>query len=221
MIVFDIETGPQPTEQIRDRMPIFEAPSTWKDPAKIEAHLTQKRLDWIADAALDATTGQILAIGVLNTTTGDMRVLAGDERDILSAFVGIVMHVGGSGIPLAGWNIFGFDLPFIVRRAWILGVPLPQWIRVGRYWDRCFVDLMESWALGNKEQRVGLDLAAQSLGVGRKSGHGADFASHWNGTDEERAHALAYLENDLRLTAAVAARIMPADTSAALSQEAA
>lgn len=221
MIVFDIETGPLPTAELEDRIPKFEAPSNYKDADKIAAYITQKRLDWIADAALDATTGQILAIGVLNTTTGEIRVLAGGERDILSAFVGIVMHVGGSGIPLVGWNIFGFDLPFIVRRAWILGVPLPQWIRIGRYWDRCFVDLMESWALGNKEQRVSLDLASRSLGVGRKSGHGADFASHWNGTDEERAHALAYLENDLRITAAVAARIMPADTSAEISKEAA
>ena len=211
MIIFDIETGPQPTEQIRERMPVFEAPSNYKDPQKIEAVLMQKRLDWIERAALDATIGEVLAIGVLDNKDGvdDIRFLTGDEREVISSFLLIVQSSGGSGIPLVGWNIFGFDLPFILRRAWILGIALPQWIRVGRSWDRCFVDAMDVWACGNKEDRVSLDCAAGSLGVGRKSGHGAQFAGLWRGSDEERAHALAYLENDLRLTARVAERILP------------
>jgi len=212
VIIFDIETGPLPTEQIRERMPQFEAPANFKDPAKIEAHLMQKRLDWVERAALDATTGQILAIGVFDAREeGVERIqyLTGDEAEIIRAFSQIVMHCGGSGWPLIGWNIFGFDLPFIMRRAWILRVALPDWIRVGRYWDRSFVDAMEVWTCGNREDRVSLDLAAASLGVGRKSGSGAHFASLWNGSEEERAHALEYLENDLRLTKAVAERIIP------------
>lgn len=131
-------------------------------------------------------------------------------RVACTAFSSIVMASGGSGWPLIGWNIFGFDLPFILRRSWILGVALPEWIRNGRYWDRCFVDAMDVWACGNRDQAVGLDLAAATLGVGRKSGSGAHFASLWGGSDEERAHALEYLENDLRLTKSVAERIIPA-----------
>lgn len=213
MIVFDIETGPLPTEQIRERMPQFEAPANFKDPAKIEAYITQKRLDWIERAALDATTGKILAIGILDCREAGVEkinTLAGDEADIISAFSSIVMASGGSGWPLIGWNIFGFDLPFILRRSWIQRVALPEWIRSGRYWDRCFVDAMEVWACGNRDQAVSLDLASATLGVGRKSGSGAHFASLWNGSEEERAHALEYLENDLRLTKAVAERIIPA-----------
>lgn len=223
MIVFDIETGPLPTAELEDRIPKFEAPSNYKDETKIAAAIMQKRLDWIEKAALDATTGQILAIGVLNTTTGALHFLTGDEREIIAAFSGVIMQSGGGGVPLAGWNIFGFDLPFIVRRAWILGVPLPHWIRQGRCWDRCFVDLMDVWSLGNKEQRVSLDVAAGSLGIGRKSGSGAMFASLWNGTDEERAFALNYLENDLRLTAGVGERILTNTTidAPSLSKEAA
>ena len=213
MIVFDIETGPLPAEQIRERMPQFEAPANFKDPAKIEAHIMQKRLDWIERAALDATTGQILAIGVLDAReegVEKIQYLTGDEAEIIAAFSSIVMQCGGSGWPLVGWNIFGFDLPFILRRSWIQRVALPEWIRSGRYWDRCFVDAMEVWACGNRDQAVSLDLASATLGVGRKSGSGAHFASLWNGSEEERAHALEYLENDLRLTKAVAERIIPA-----------
>lgn len=213
MIVFDIETGPLPTAELEDRIPKFEAPANYKDESKIAAYITQKRLDWIERAALDATTGKILAIGILDCREAGVEkitTLAGDEADIISAFSSIVMACGGSGWPLIGWNIFGFDLPFILRRSWILRVALPQWIRSGRYWDRCFVDAMDVWACGNREQAVSLDLAAATLGVGRKSGSGAHFASLWNGSDEERAHALEYLENDLRLTKAVAERILPA-----------
>jgi len=213
VIVFDIETGPLPTAELEDRIPKFEAPANYKDEQKIAAYITQKRLDWIERAALDATTGKILAIGILDCREAGVEkitTLAGDEADIISAFSSIVMACGGSGWPLIGWNIFGFDLPFILRRSWILRVALPQWIRSGRYWDRCFVDAMDVWACGNREQAVSLDLAAATLGVGRKSGSGAHFASLWNGSDEERAHALEYLENDLRLTKAVAERILPA-----------
>lgn len=213
MIVFDIETGPLPTAELEDRIPKFEAPANYKDEQKIAAYITQKRLDWIERAALDATTGKILAIGILDCREDGVEkvnTLAGDEAEIIAAFSSIVMQCGGSGWPLVGWNIFGFDLPFILRRSWILRVALPEWIRSGRYWDRCFVDAMEVWACGNRDQTVGLDLASATLGVGRKSGSGAHFASLWGGSDEERAHALEYLENDLRLTKAVAERIIPA-----------
>ena len=213
MIVFDIETGPLPTAELEDRIPNWEAPANYKNDAKIAAYITQKRLDWIERAALDATTGKILAIGILDCREDGVEkvnTLAGDEAEIIAAFSSIVMQCGGSGWPLVGWNICGFDLPFILRRSWILRVALPQWIRSGRYWDRCFVDAMDVWACGNREQAVSLDLAAATLGVGRKSGSGAMFASLWNGSDEERAHALEYLENDLRLTKAVAERIIPA-----------
>ena len=211
MIVFDIETGPQAIESLRDRMPQFEAPSNFKDPIKIEAALMQKKLDWVERAALDATTGEVLAIGVLRNQLGEdqVEILAGTEREVIAAFLSIVITCGGGGTPLVGWNIFGFDLPFVMRRAWILGSALPQWMRSGRYWDHCFVDAMEVWSCGNKEQRVSLDCAAGAIGIGRKSGHGAEFAGLWRGSDDERAQALAYLENDLRLTARVAERILP------------
>lgn len=212
MIIFDIETGPLPTSQLEERIPHVDPPANYKDESKIAAYVTQKRLDWIERAALDATTGQILAIGILDCReegVEKVQFLAGDEAEIIGAFVRIVMQCGGSGWRLVGWNIFGFDLPFILRRAWILRVALPEWIRVGRYWDRSFIDAMDVWACGNREDRVSLDLASASLGVGRKNGSGAHFASLWRGSEEERAHALEYLENDLRLTKAVAERIIP------------
>ena len=85
--------------------------------------------------------------------------------------------------------------------------------RLGRLasWDApSVVGLVRNDADPSGDGTTGLD--AEVLGplgsVGR--GSGAHFASLWGGSDEERAHALEYLENDLRLTKAVAERIIPA-----------
>ena len=60
--VFDIETGPLPIEHLEDMMPEFTAPSNWKDEAKIEAKIKEQQTKWFEKAALDARTGQVLAI---------------------------------------------------------------------------------------------------------------------------------------------------------------
>ncbi len=100
-----------------------------------------------------------------------------------------------------GFNIFNFDLPFLIRRSWKLGVKIPTGVREGRYWGRFFIDLMDVWTLGNREQRASLDAVSKHLGLGGKTGNGADFAKLY-ATDQ--AAALAYLKNDLELTAKVA-----------------
>jgi hypothetical protein len=33
-----------------------------------------------------------------------------------------------------------FDLPFLIRRSWAWGVPVPM-VREGRFWSRQFIDL--------------------------------------------------------------------------------
>ncbi|MGH8018768.1 MAG: hypothetical protein ACREIA_10825 [Opitutaceae bacterium] len=48
-----------------------------------------------------------------------------------------------------------------------------------------------------REDSISLDNLARFLSVGRKNGHGAGFASLWA---MNRAAALDYLANDLRLT---------------------
>lgn len=158
-------------------------------------------------AALSPITGKVLAVGTnycmdrLGT-----RIISGDERDILVEFWD--RFACGISEKLIGWNIFGFDLPFLVRRSWKLNVKVPS-IRVGgdRYWSDRFIDLQQKFAAGLWNEKTSLDNAARFLGVGRKNGHGSDFAKLWNGTEEERRQAVEYLENDLLLTLAIAERL--------------
>jgi len=102
-------------------------------------------------------------------------------------------------LPWIGFNIFNFDLPFLILRSMKLGVAVPpcfnpgdRWVK----WDR-FIDVMNFWTLGRREERISLDKFARFLGVGKKEGSGKDFAAL---LATDRAKASEYLENDLKLT---------------------
>ena len=69
-IVFDIETIPQDEAKLLALAPEFMAPANLKDPAKIEAAIAKKRADYLADAALNWKTAEVVLIG------------AGDDAEI-------------------------------------------------------------------------------------------------------------------------------------------
>lgn len=156
---------------------------------------------FIRDAALDATTGRVLAIGCKKDQS--QSIYEGDEYDLLFNFWLLVKLEAES---IVGHNIFNFDLPFIIRRSWILGVDfeMPKLDRGGK-----FVDTMKVWTCGSYGEYIGLDRLAKCLGIQGKSTEcsGADFARMWNGTQEEREAAKRYLLDDLRVTWDVAVRL--------------
>lgn len=164
-------------------------------------------------AALDPTTGQILAIGCWSMTKNSFSLVAGDESTILAKFWEIYGKMRASTPPrkLVGCNSNGFDLPFLIRRSWILGVEIPTTVRKGRYFDELFVDLRDIWLCGQHWGgcESSLNHMAVALGVGKKTEGvtGADFGRLWNGTKEEREKAIEYLKNDVEITAKVAVRL--------------
>lgn len=179
-------------------MPEFTAPSNWKDPEKIKANIEEQKNKWIEEAALSALTGRVLAIGML---IGEQFICISEpatEAQMLHEF----WDTTNSGCPLIGFNCVSFDLPFLFRRSWKLAVQPAKWLRNGRYWDSALVkDIREEWQLGDRQAHGSLDTIAKHLGVGQKNGSGANFAKLW-ATDREQA--MAYLKNDLELTAAIA-----------------
>ena len=234
MICFDIETGSVDDAQLALMLPPFEPPphpgefdptsvkvGNLKDADKIAGKIAQARADHVASvlnysaeveaarakhfeafrehAALSPLTGQVLCIGVFSD---GFYLFQGEEPIILKEFWMAWDH---SDDDYAGWNIHGFDLPFLIRRSWKHGVKVPERVRNGRYFNTRFVDLMELFKAGSwQEKFVSLNTAAKFLGCGEKTGSGADFAALWQ---SDRAAAIAYLENDLRLTEGVARRM--------------
>jgi DNA polymerase elongation subunit (family B) len=120
--------------------------------------------------------------------------IASDEKTLLEFFWQLAAD---HKYELVGFNITGFDLPFLFRRSWKLGIKPPSIIRRGRYWADSIIDLMELWAFFRQEQRESLNTICRALGFGEKSGSGKDFAELWA---NDREKAVEYCKNDLRLT---------------------
>jgi DNA polymerase elongation subunit (family B) len=99
-----------------------------------------------------------------------------------------------------------FDLPFLIKRSWKHRITVPYWIRHGRYWNDLIVDLREVWQLGDNRAHGSLGAISRHLGLGEKTGNGADFANLWK---TNRQAAIDYCLQDVKLTQQVADVLMP------------
>jgi len=236
-VVFDIETGPRPLDEIESFYQPPEALPPWDESmvrygnAKREELRAEKReehkkayqmlldaegaaliahkTEWLSKAALSPVTGRVLLIGTLGTKTGKQWYIdLPDEARCLEAVWAFMDECLSSKTPLIGHNSNSFDLPFLVRRSWALGVTVLREVRQGRYWNPLFLDTMEHWNCGQREY-VSLNTLGAFFGVGQKTEGvaGGDFAKLWFGTPEERAKAIEYNGQDLKLTAAIAAKM--------------
>lgn len=246
-IIFDIETGPLPLEELWKVVPPFDPASVKPfppfDPSAVkygnmkDEGLKAKKLDeciekhrqeaaehaqknataeadYIAAvidrAALDAVTGRVLAIGYYCTKEGPSICMSAgivaDEVKMLEQFWSIA-EAASEEHKLVGHNITGFDLPFLIRRSWLLDVKIPSGLlQGGRFWASHIVDTMRIWACGavGGNSYVKLDVLAKAFGVGAKNGDGAKFAELWA---SDASAAAGYLLNDLELTYRVARRL--------------
>lgn len=199
-VIFDIETSGFPAADLLKNAPEFKAAGNLKDPIKIAQSIQDKRDAYLADAALSAITGRVLCIGII--MAGQFHVLANDnEAEMLRAFWALTKDAKGLNNRMIGFNIHLFDLPFLIRRSWKLGVTIPTGLRRGRYWNDDLIDLRNEWQLGDRQAEGSLDTIARHFGIGEKRGNGADFAALWLA---DKAKATEYLENDLNLTLKVA-----------------
>ena len=239
-IVFDIETGPLPQDILaglfEPYVPMEFDPSSvkygnTKDEGKRAAKLEEvrgkhletelakafaKEQEFFGKAALNADTGQVLAIGYYWPGEDDEMIVGNDltdEAGLLINFWSIATEAVKGRAAMVGHNITGFDLPFMVRRSWLLGVNVPAAVFGGsggpalslntRYFSDSFIDTQRRWQLSTGDY-ISLDRLSRAMGVGRKTGDGADFARLWAA---DRAAAVEYLRNDLRLTWSVARRM--------------
>ncbi len=204
-VIFDIETGPLPAKETERFMPKFEAPSNYKDQAKIDAFIEEKRAEWIKQSALNATSGKILAIGCLYSDSDEPMIFgSGQEAEDLASAWQIMCPDGYISYNLVGFNSNSFDIPFMVRRSWALGVKVPKGLATSKWLPSECRDLLDVWRIGNRQESVSLATMSRFFGVGEKSGEGKDFFKLWA---SDRATALKYLAQDLVLTKACAQRM--------------
>lgn len=190
--------------------------------AAYEVTTAAARVNWeqkiVEGAALYASIGQVLAIGYRDArgNVGIDRCDQGphNERRLIETFWRTYVAVVTAGNVMIGHYIGGFDVPFLIRRSYILGIDVPGLARDGKWLSRSFVDTRELWLCGERNSPGGgssLDAVARAMGVGSKDGqecNGATFWKFWqSGNDELQKAALEYLANDLAINAGIAERM--------------
>jgi hypothetical protein len=123
------------------------APSNWKDPVKIEAYIADGTKKALAGAALDVDLARIVAIA-WQSEAMERAIVAlsndlDEERAALTRFWEQVRSLGQTmPVALVGFCIRTYDLPLLVRRSQLLGVPYPD-INMDRYRSTQMVDLYD------------------------------------------------------------------------------
>lgn len=163
-LIFDIETGANPENLAL--MPDPEPPANLKDPEKIAAAVEAKRIEQLEKAALDPDYGKILSIG-FSVTTAEANAInvfvnrdvyfpnpenppedhqwlaapeyAVTEGELLEIFWNEFAACAGCCV---GYNILGFDLPYLLRRSMALGVKPPFAPNLAKFRTEPVTDLM-------------------------------------------------------------------------------
>lgn len=146
----DIETIPN-----RDMIPRLPEPkidSRLKDAAKIAEAKKKAKDKQIADMALDPLTGRVLCFSLVNDDA-DFEMIIQEPTDAqeITLLQEIFGTLGNPETRLVTFNGIWFDLPYIYKRAAILGVnpanfgapPLKAWTK--RYSTDRHYDLMCIW----------------------------------------------------------------------------
>lgn len=168
---FDVETIPSQLPGIKQEFAdAVVAPGQYKKAESIAEWLKENR-EAEAEAAwlktsFDGALGHACVIGF---AVGDGEVHAcqrehHDEKSLLEDFFCAVTDAG-PGLTFVGHNLIGFDLPFLWKRAMILGVKPPLFFpRNPKPWSESVIDTMLLW---DGTQRAGgsMDRICRLMGI--------------------------------------------------------
>ncbi len=203
-IVFDIESIPQDEAKLLALAPEFTAPANLKDPEKIAAAIAKKRADYLADAALNWKTAEVVLIGA-GDDTGIQSLTAESEKELIGDFLSLLADALGDGVAVGGHNVKGFDLPMLVNRARVHALRVPANVLSfwkGRpAWHENIFDTLEILSFGRSFDGNGVDDVARVFGLPPKLGHGRDFPILWRA---DREAALAYNRRDVEIEIEIA-----------------
>jgi hypothetical protein len=224
---YDLETKPHSREVLESLKPEFKASAACKSAEAIAKSIAEKESDFFERAALSPFYGSIVVIGTIHD--GQPMMLEGDEKELLHSFWALFSAHGHADMRWCFWSGCGapggFDLKFIIQRSMILGVKIPAGVRNGRFFSERIIDLAATFLLHDPTAYLSLTNAANILGLFREDQslvrkaksdevQGANFHLFYDGLatieprETQRAKALSYLGNDLKLTSAIARRIL-------------
>jgi predicted PolB exonuclease-like 3'-5' exonuclease len=172
---FDIETIPAQDPAIRAELrAAVTAPAKYSKPESIAEWLKENRdaegdAQWLK-TSFDGGVGQCVCIGfaigdgpahsyVVSNLTRD------DEKTVLQDFFCALTDAGH--VQLIGHNIAGFDIPFLWKRAMVLGVKPPfKFPRNPKPWSELICDTMTLWD-ANQKAGGSMDRLCRLMGIPR------------------------------------------------------
>lgn len=206
----DIETIPSQRADIRDMLAeTVKPPATLKKPESIQKWIDEEKPAAIEEAWLktsfDGTYGQVVCVSYTVEDAEPVTLCIADlrpesERDVLRclwADMRAIHSTSGTRPVISGFNVIGFDLPFLWRRSVIHGVQPPMWWpRNPKPWSDAVADTMLMWA-GDRD-RISLDRLCRVLGLEGK-GDGPTGADVWPMVQAWRMEEIcAYCSDDVR-----------------------
>ncbi len=180
--VFDIETAANDRCHDYYKNKTYEAPSNYKDPVKIEQAITEKRQADMERAALSWWTGRVTC--VCSTPLNGPKSLIGkqfsgmDERQtLINLFDDISVAASqASSLTLIGKRSDDFDRPFLIGRAMVYDLGIPDCLRP---WGK-LTDIEKIFGFSaSSSQRGRLADYAWGLNILGKSGTGQGALALW------------------------------------------
>lgn len=155
------------------------APSTYKDPVKIEAYITEKRAERLEKAGLDLDLACLTGVGLMaEDDDAPSIVTVRDEAAEATVLDLLAKRIGDRPTPmLVTFNGHRFDLPLLMRRAAYLRVPFPA-LNLDRFRSP-HVDLFARLTLNGQVTAHTLGFYARRLGW-------TDLVKPLSGADESR-----------------------------------
>ena len=118
---------------------------------------------------------------------------------------------------LSGWNINGFDVPYLNRFFVKYGIEIPVAMsQRTKPWERQVIDLMEVWKGGKYDTLPSLEIVSNFLGISdsKEEMHGVDTSRYFYGkmyiemsATEGRAMIKKYCEADVKSTLEIAEKM--------------
>ena len=202
-VVLDIETIRNGS--LIDSMPEPEvAVGNLKDPAKITEKIEKARAEQIDKMALSPLYGRVCAFVGMEDTEAIWKECISEDSDAEEIRVVEAIFRFISGKRVISYNGNGFDLPFVYRRAVLLGIDTREFDvptlaeMTARYSNKHHLDLMQVWCgYGNYEK---LDNPAKAiLGERKNEIDFRDFPELIQ-TKDGRKKLLDYCQQDVALT---------------------
>jgi DNA polymerase elongation subunit (family B) len=204
IFALDNETIPN-----KDMIPLLPEPDVklgnLKDADKIKAKVAQAKVSQVDRMALDPMTGRVCCYAMVGEYDhADVMTTVGDVEE-MRLIMDILTAISVRDAEISTWNGNGFDLPFIYKRAMILGIDLraihapslSYWTK--RYRSEPHCDLMQVWANWSQSYTK-LDTVARMVLGSQKNDIDVTKIADKLGSEEGRKEVMDYCIQDTQLT---------------------